>query len=114
MFGLALAVKWSALSFYIAFWILGLLRDRGALKPADVQRLWRACRRPWLTSLGPLFVAPLAVYLMSYQGWFAGENGWSRHCGNTHSARGRITRWTSGTPTSRSTASAPQTDLIET
>jgi dolichyl-phosphate-mannose--protein O-mannosyl transferase len=90
MFGLALAVKWTALSFYIAFWILCLLWDRGALKSAGVQRLWRAVRRPWLTSLGPLFLAPLAAYLMTYLGWFAGENAWNRHWADTHSASGRI------------------------
>ena len=90
MFGLALAVKWSALSFYIAFWILSLLWDRGAMKSAGVQRLWRACRRPWLTSLGPLLVAPLAAYLMTYLGWVAGENGWNRHWADTHSASGRL------------------------
>jgi dolichyl-phosphate-mannose-protein mannosyltransferase len=90
MFGMALAVKWTALSFYIAFWVLSLLWDRGALKSAGVRRVWRACRRPWLASLGPLLLAPLAVYLMSYLGWFAGENAWNRHWADTHSASGRI------------------------
>jgi dolichyl-phosphate-mannose-protein mannosyltransferase len=91
MFGLALAVKWTALSFYIAFWILTLLWDRGALKSAGVRNSWRnAARRSWLTSLGPLLLAPLAAYLMTYLGWFAGENGWNRHWADTHSASGRI------------------------
>jgi dolichyl-phosphate-mannose-protein mannosyltransferase len=91
MFGLALAVKWTALSFYIAFWILTLLWDRGALKSAGVRNAWRnAPRRSWLTSLGPLLLAPLAAYLMTYLGWFASENGWNRHWADTHSASGRI------------------------
>lgn len=90
MLGCALAVKWTTLSFYVVFWLLSLLWDRGALKSAGVRRLRRACVKPWLTSLGPLFLAPLATYLFSYLGWFVGENGWNRHWADTHSASGSI------------------------
>jgi dolichyl-phosphate-mannose--protein O-mannosyl transferase len=87
MLGLALAVKWSALSFYVVFAILSLVWDRGALKSAGVRNSWRnAARRSWLGAIGTLFVAPLAAYLMTYLGWFAGENSWNRHWADTHSA----------------------------
>jgi dolichyl-phosphate-mannose-protein mannosyltransferase len=91
MFGLSLAVKWSALSFYLAFAVLSLVWDRGALKSAGVQRSWRmAARRSWIGAIGSLLVAPLAAYLMSYLGWFAGENSWGRHWADTHSASAHL------------------------
>jgi dolichyl-phosphate-mannose-protein mannosyltransferase len=91
MLGLALAVKWSALSFYVVFALLSLVWDRGALKSAGVHKSWRnAARRSWLGAIGSLLVAPLAAYLMSYLGWFAGENSWNRHWADTHSASGHI------------------------
>ena len=91
MFGLSLAVKWSALSFYIAFVVLSLVWDRGALKSAGVRRSWRtAARRSWIGAIGSLFLAPLAAYLMSYLGWFAGENSWNRHWADTHSASAHL------------------------
>jgi dolichyl-phosphate-mannose-protein mannosyltransferase len=91
MFGLALAVKWTALSFVVAFAIMVLVWDRGALKSAGVRRSWRnAARRSWLGALGTLLVVPLATYLMTYLGWFAGENSWNRHWADTHSASGHL------------------------
>jgi dolichyl-phosphate-mannose-protein mannosyltransferase len=91
MFGMALATKWSALSFFIAFVVLSLVWDRGALKSAGVRRSWRtAARRSWIGAIGSLLVAPLATYLMTYVGWFAGENSWNRHWADTHSASGHL------------------------
>jgi dolichyl-phosphate-mannose-protein mannosyltransferase len=91
MFGMALATKWSALSFFLAFVVLSLVWDRGALKSAGVRRSWRAAaRRSWIGAIGSLLVAPLGVYLMSYLGWFAGENSWNRHWADTHSASGHL------------------------
>jgi dolichyl-phosphate-mannose-protein mannosyltransferase len=85
MFGAACAVKWTALSFFIGFVILSLLWDHGALRAAGVQRHWRtALRRSALPALGSLLLVPAVTYLMSYLGWFVGENGWNRHWADNH------------------------------
>ena len=44
MFGFALAVKWSALSFWIAFAILSLIWDRSALRAAGAEIGRASCR----------------------------------------------------------------------
>jgi dolichyl-phosphate-mannose-protein mannosyltransferase len=78
-------VKWTALSFFVAFVILSLLWDHGALRAAGVQRHWRtALRRSALPALGSLLLVPLVTYVMSNLGWFIGENGWNRHWADTH------------------------------
>jgi dolichyl-phosphate-mannose-protein mannosyltransferase len=85
LLGLACAVKWSALSFFVLFAILSLMWDRGALKSAGVDRSWRvAGRRSWLPAIGSLLLAPLGAYLFSWLGWFAGENSWNRHWADSH------------------------------
>lgn len=91
LFGMALAVKWSALSFYLGLTLLSLLWDRGALKAAGVRQSWReAARRSWIGAIGSLLVAPFATYLLSNLGWFAGENSWNRHWADTHSASAHL------------------------
>jgi dolichyl-phosphate-mannose-protein mannosyltransferase len=85
MFGLACAVKWTALSFLVAFVLMSLLWDRGALKAAGVHASWRAAaRRSWLPAIGSLLLAPLGAYVLTWLGWFAGENSWSRHWADSH------------------------------
>jgi dolichyl-phosphate-mannose--protein O-mannosyl transferase len=92
MFGLACAVKWTGLSFFLLFVILSLVWDRAALKSAGVRRPTRSWgRRALLPGLGSLFVAPIAAYLFCYLGWFTGENAWNRHWAETHSASARLT-----------------------
>ncbi len=91
MIGLAGAVKWTTLSFFVLFVILSLLWDRGALKSAGVRRPWRSwARRSFLPGLGSLVVAPIAAYLMTYLGWFAGENSFNRHWADRHSPSGHL------------------------
>ena len=85
MLALACGVKWTALSFFVAFVIMSLWWDRGALKSAGVKRSWRnAARRSWIGAIGSLLIAPLATYLISWIGWFAGENSWNRHWADSH------------------------------
>jgi hypothetical protein len=65
--------------------------DRGALKSAGVTRSWRtAARRSWLPSIGSLLIAPLAAYLFTWLGWFAGENSWNRHWADDHPSATRL------------------------
>ena len=87
MFGLACAVKWTALSFFVVFVILSLVWDRGAFKVAGARRPNRTLgRRSAFPAIGSLLFVPLATYLFTYLGWFVGENGWGRHYADTHSA----------------------------
>ncbi len=91
LLGLACAVKWSALSFFVLFAVLSLMWDRGALKTAGVRRSWRwAARRGSLPAVGSLLVAPTAAYLFTWLGWFVGENSWNRHWGDSHPSATRL------------------------
>ncbi|HEV7206291.1 MAG TPA: phospholipid carrier-dependent glycosyltransferase [Jatrophihabitans sp.] len=87
MFGLACGVKWTALSFFLAFAVLSIVWDRAALKSAGVRKpAGSLLRRSMLPALGSLIVAPVATYLFTYLGWFTGENSWNRHWADSHSA----------------------------
>jgi dolichyl-phosphate-mannose--protein O-mannosyl transferase len=89
LLGLALAVKWSALSYWLAFALLSVLWDRGALKSAGVVQPWLATfKRSVPAAVGSLLVTPVAAYLLSWTGWFVGENSWNRHWGDTHPGNG--------------------------
>jgi dolichyl-phosphate-mannose--protein O-mannosyl transferase len=89
LLGLALAVKWSALSYWLAFALLSVLWDRGALKSAGVEQPWMAAfKRSVPAAVGSLLVAPVVAYLLSWTGWFVGENSWNRHWGDTHPGTG--------------------------
>jgi dolichyl-phosphate-mannose-protein mannosyltransferase len=86
MIGLACGVKWTALSFFVVFWLMSIIWDRAALKSAGVRRpLLSWLRRSILPSLGSLIVVPVASYLLCWLGWFTGENSWNRHWADSHS-----------------------------
>jgi dolichyl-phosphate-mannose--protein O-mannosyl transferase len=89
LLGLALAVKWSALSYWLGFALLSVLWDRGALRSAGAEQPWLATfRRSVPAAVGSLLLAPVAAYLLSWTGWFVGENSWNRHWGDTHPGTG--------------------------
>jgi dolichyl-phosphate-mannose-protein mannosyltransferase len=91
MLGLACAVKWSALSFYLVFAIMSMVWDRGALKSAGVRFSWRnAARRSWIYAVGSFLVVPVTSYLLSNLGWFAGENSYNRHWADGRRSYARI------------------------
>jgi dolichyl-phosphate-mannose--protein O-mannosyl transferase len=46
-----------------------------------------------LPGLGSLIVAPVAAYLLTYLGWFVGENGWNRHWADSHGPSARLNLW---------------------
>ena len=92
MFGLACAVKWTALSFFVFFAILSLVWDRAALKSAGVSRparSWRASRRCCPAS-ARCWSRRSPPTCFCYLGWFTGENSWNRHWADTHSASARV------------------------
>ncbi|MBO3745405.1 phospholipid carrier-dependent glycosyltransferase [Streptosporangiaceae bacterium NEAU-GS5] len=78
--GAATAVKWSGIFFVVAFAILSLLWDAGARRRLGL-------RTPYVTTLrldAPLaaawaIIVPLAVYLVSWTGWFLTDKGWGRN-----------------------------------
>lgn len=87
--GLAFSVKWSALSFWAGFALLSLIWDRGAFKSAGVEQPWLAAfKRSIPAGIFSLGIAPSAAYLLSWTGWFVGENSWNRHWGDTHPGTG--------------------------
>jgi dolichyl-phosphate-mannose-protein mannosyltransferase len=47
-------------------------------------------RRAVLPGVGSLVAAPIGAYLLSYLGWFVGENGWNRHWADTHGSSARL------------------------
>lgn len=91
MFGAACAIKWTGLSFFVLFVLLSLWWDRGALRSAGVAKPARATlRRSVPAAAGSLLAVPVGTYLLSYLGWFVGENGWGRHWADTHSASTKL------------------------
>ena len=42
--------------------------------------------RAALPGIGSLIFAPLGAYLLTYLGWFVGENGFNRHWADSHEA----------------------------
>jgi dolichyl-phosphate-mannose--protein O-mannosyl transferase len=91
MLGLACAVKWTGLSFFVLFAILSLVWDRAALKSAGVRHpngSWG--RRSVLPGLVALFVTPIVTYLFCYLGWFTGEDAWNRHWADNHGPSARL------------------------
>ena len=91
LLGLACAVKWTGLSFFILLAILSLIWDRAALKSAGVRRPTRAWSgRALLPGLGSLLVAPIGAYLLCWLGWFTGENSWNRQWAETHGPSARL------------------------
>ncbi|HEY2300197.1 MAG TPA: phospholipid carrier-dependent glycosyltransferase [Jatrophihabitans sp.] len=85
LFGLACAVKWTALSFFVLFVLLSFFWDRGAYKVVGIRRRFAPwLRRTILPAAGSLFLAPIGAYLLTYTGWFVGEDGWGRHWADNH------------------------------
>lgn len=70
--GLALATKWSALYFIIAFGAIGLYR-------AFTHHSGRDLIKPTLQRLGQFGLTPLFIYITSWAGWFTSNRGWDRN-----------------------------------
>jgi len=69
--GLALATKWSALYFIIAFAAIGFYR-------AFTHYSGRDLIKPTLARIGQFGAVPLLVYITSWAGWFMSDRGWNR------------------------------------
>lgn len=89
MFGLALGVKWSAWSFWIGFSFLALFWEYGALKAAGADLpFFQSLKRGWPGGFFALGITAIGTYLLTWLGWFVGENSWNRHWGETHPGHG--------------------------
>jgi dolichyl-phosphate-mannose-protein mannosyltransferase len=85
LLGLSCGVKWSGVYFLAGFAVLSLLWDLGARRAAGVPRAWTGTAlRDLPGAVGSLAVAPVAAYLLTWTGWFLGENPYDRHWADAH------------------------------
>ncbi|GAB2644403.1 phospholipid carrier-dependent glycosyltransferase [Nocardia goodfellowii] len=80
LLGLACGTKWSGVYFIVAFGLLSVLFDVAARRAYGVRRPWAGTI---LRDVGPalyaLVLIPIGVYLATYWGWFASEDGVYRY-----------------------------------
>jgi dolichyl-phosphate-mannose--protein O-mannosyl transferase len=82
--GLAIATKWSALPYVVAFGLLVLFWDAGARRAVGVERPYLVTlTRSVLPTAVAFILVPAAVYLMSWAGWFLTDGGWARDWAQT-------------------------------
>lgn len=73
--GLALGTKWSALYFITIFGAVAMYR-------AFTHHTGRGLIRPSIERILSFGFLPLAVYLLSWTGWFLSDRGWARDSGS--------------------------------
>lgn len=78
LLGLSCSVKWSGIWFLAGFAVLSVLWDLGARRAAR-GALRRTAVQDLPGALGALALAPVVAYLVSWAGWFLGENSYGRH-----------------------------------
>lgn len=82
MLGCALGTKWSAVYYVLVLALVVFAWDVGARRAAGIPKPFRAAL--WREAL-PLFffvgMVPLAVYVLTWTGWFVTDGGWRRTCG---------------------------------
>src|ERR1035441_4158386 len=82
--GLAVATKWNAAWYILAFAALGILWDIGARRTAGLGSSVRGAFRDALWLPVTFVVIPLGVYLASWSGWFATSTGYDRNFAQLH------------------------------
>ena len=88
-FGAALATKWSGLFPILVLLALTLSWEAGARRAAGIRAPWRVTlRRTAVPFVAVLVLVPVAVYVVSWTGWFVTTEGWDRTW-----AHGRSTSW---------------------
>ncbi len=90
--GAGLATKWSAVYYVAVLVLLVFAWEVGARRTAGVRAPVRSTlRRSAPGLLAVLLVLPVALYLLSWAGWFLGDAGWDRQWAATHPAAGSLT-----------------------
>lgn len=85
LLGLSCAVKWSGIYFLVAFALLSVLWDVGARRSAGGRRpLLTVVARDLPHAVVALAVLPVVAYVLSWAGWFLGENSYARHWADTN------------------------------
>ena len=87
--GLAVATKWDAAWYIVAFAALGTAWDTGARRAAGLTSFVRGAVREMLWLPVTFLVIPLAVYLASWSGWFATRTGYDRNYAQLHGVTSR-------------------------
>ena len=83
--GLAIATKWDAVWYLIAFAILGTTWDSGARRAAGLRDFLRgALTRDAIWLPVTFLVIPFVVYLASWSNWLITGTGYYRNYGQTH------------------------------
>jgi dolichyl-phosphate-mannose-protein mannosyltransferase len=82
--GLAVATKWDAAWYILAFAALGTAWDTGARRAAGLASFVRGGLREALWLPVTFIVIPLAVYIASWSGWFATGTGYDRDYAQLH------------------------------
>ena len=87
--GAGLATKWSAVYYAVVLVLLSIAWEVGARRTAGIRRPVRATVRRTLPGALPvLLVLPLALYVLSWLGWFLSDTGWDRQWAETHPPSG--------------------------
>jgi dolichyl-phosphate-mannose--protein O-mannosyl transferase len=73
--GLALGTKWSALYFIAVFGVVALYR-------AFTHHTGRNLIRPSIERILTFSLLPIAIYLLTWAGWFLSDRGWGRDAGS--------------------------------
>jgi dolichyl-phosphate-mannose-protein mannosyltransferase len=82
--GLAVATKWNAVWYILAFAVLGIAWDIGARRAAGLPSFVRGALRETLWLPLTFIVIPLAIYIASWSGWFATKTGYDRNYAQLH------------------------------
>jgi dolichyl-phosphate-mannose-protein mannosyltransferase len=82
--GLAVATKWNAAWYILAFAALGILWDIGARRTAGLRSSVRGAFRDALWLPVTFVVIPLGIYIASWSGWFATSTGYYRNYAQLH------------------------------
>jgi dolichyl-phosphate-mannose-protein mannosyltransferase len=89
LLGASCAVKWSGIWFLIGFGLLSVLWDFSARRAAGLRRPYSdATVRDLPNAAVALGVVPVLAYLLSWSGWFLGEDSYGRHWADTHQEYG--------------------------
>ncbi len=88
LLGASCGIKWSGVYFLAGFAIVSVFWDRSARRAAGVRTPTRTTIvRDLPAAIVSLGLVPLGAYLLTWTGWFLGENGYARHWATNHPSK---------------------------